>query len=432
MECVTLIDISSEDDLLIPSSSHVLGSETFSNLEAENIERVSNQMEQLSELSESPQQKCRSGRYSLRKSLAWDSEFFTGEGVLDHEELAIYNSTYSKAIGLKLPGIHEEFRKSVESTSTLGSESRALEKLEVDLLENLRTSSKRMLVASNQTPNNEQLKPDKPHPISLKKLDFSSQTKVASGNMQSKSSNKPTHMSSTTPLRTVNGKCSSSVMNKKIKNNSEKAFTEIMSKRQTTPALNKSKKDPAMAPRLIPSKESSLRTPQSVCKSLSALCSSSTRPAICSSDSSLSRLAILRSSSRNPTCSSSSFSSRTPLKSTRNRTGSANQICHSSLGKSALLLSKLSPCSSIDSFLSESSSQASTSTKHSNSLKASIGGSSSSSSIAVCASQKSGGLRPHSFTGNHSKIPSKFDLDTKGTTKLGLRMPAEATNRLLR
>lgn len=157
-------------------------------------------MEQLCELSESPQQKRGSDRYSLRKSLAWDSEFFTSEGephgqlivlillkesmvkcisqsllgfligVLNPEELAIYNSTYSKAIGLKLPEIHEELRKSAESTSTLDGGSQAFENFEVHFYENLRASGKRVLVESNQTANmehfckaKEQRKPDKPH-----------------------------------------------------------------------------------------------------------------------------------------------------------------------------------------------------------------------------------------------------------------------------
>ncbi|KAI0526860.1 hypothetical protein KFK09_002452 [Dendrobium nobile] len=367
-------------------------------------------MEQLSELSESPQKKCgRSDRYSLRKSLAWDSEFFTGEGVLNPEELAFINSTYSKAVGIKLPGIHEELRQSAESTSTLDSESRALDNLEVRLFENLRASSKISLAESNQTANmepsgkaKEQRKLDKPHLRSLKKLDISSQTKVAARNGQSRTSNKPPEISSTTPLRAMHGKSSSSVANKQIKSNRGNILSGTTAKR------------------------SSLRTPQSGFKLLSASFSSASRSASTSSDSTSSCLGIMRNSTRNTVRSSSSFSSKTLSKTTRCRTESTNQISNSGLVESTLLLSKFSPSSSIDSFPSESSSQTSTSTNHSNLIKAKCG-LSSSPGIPVStengASQKSGGALSQSFTGNHSKIILKFDSDTKGTTSLGLRMP---------
>lgn len=58
-----------------------------------------------------------SGKCNLRKSLAWDSAFFTSAGVLEPEELSIINS------GLNLPPIEEDIRKSADSsTSTLASD----------------------------------------------------------------------------------------------------------------------------------------------------------------------------------------------------------------------------------------------------------------------------------------------------------------------
>ncbi|KAJ6843071.1 uncharacterized protein M6B38_300000 [Iris pallida] len=79
-------------------------------------------------------------KINLRKSLAWDRAFFTSQGVLETEELGIVNSTFGKAHGRKLAGIQEGLRKSSESTSTMDSESYALESLEVGLLDNVRAS----------------------------------------------------------------------------------------------------------------------------------------------------------------------------------------------------------------------------------------------------------------------------------------------------
>ncbi|PWZ39247.1 Monothiol glutaredoxin-S11 [Zea mays] len=68
------------------------------------------------------------------------------EGVLDTEELAIVNSTFRKAKGSRLPGIIEETRRSGESTtSTLESETWAMESLETELFDNVRASIQRSL-----------------------------------------------------------------------------------------------------------------------------------------------------------------------------------------------------------------------------------------------------------------------------------------------
>ncbi|XP_020679497.2 uncharacterized serine-rich protein C11G7.01 [Dendrobium catenatum] len=251
-------------------------------------------------------------------------------------------------------------------------------------------------------------------------------SEVAARFVQSRTSNKPPEISSTTPLRAMHGKSSSSVANKQIKSNRGNILSGTTAKQQAGPALNKANNDPSMASRSIPSKQSSLRTPQSGFKLVSASFSSASRPASTSSDSASSCLGIMRNSSRNTVRSSSSFSNKTVSNSIRCRTRSTNQISNSGLVESTLLLSKFSPSSSIDSFPSESSSQTSTSTNHSNLIKAKCGLSSSPGmpvSTENGASQKSGGALSQSFTGNHSKITLKFDSDTKGTTSLGLRMP---------
>ncbi|CAL9771324.1 unnamed protein product [Musa acuminata subsp. burmannicoides] len=145
MERLSLIDVASEDDLLTSSpcdgfigqiSPVIVGSE-----ESGNQVKINKQIEQALDLSESPEyNKTKTGKCNLRKSLAWDSAFFTSEGVLNHEELAIVNSTFKKTQACSLPIILEDARKSTESTSTLDNESWALENLEVDLFENVRAS----------------------------------------------------------------------------------------------------------------------------------------------------------------------------------------------------------------------------------------------------------------------------------------------------
>ncbi|VAH13451.1 unnamed protein product [Triticum turgidum subsp. durum] len=91
---------------------------------------------------------------NLRKSLAWDKAFFTSEGVLDTEELGIVNSTFRKSQGSRLlPGIAEEMRRSMESTtSSLESESFVLESLETELFDDVRASIQRTLGKPDKAP----------------------------------------------------------------------------------------------------------------------------------------------------------------------------------------------------------------------------------------------------------------------------------------
>ncbi|KAK3125131.1 hypothetical protein QOZ80_7BG0600560 [Eleusine coracana subsp. coracana] len=103
------------------------------------------------ERAESPKQRKAKTGVNLRKSLAWDSAFFTSEGVLDTEELAIVNSTFRKTQGSRLPGITEESRRSGESTtSTLESESWVMESIETELFDNVRASIQRSLGKPNK------------------------------------------------------------------------------------------------------------------------------------------------------------------------------------------------------------------------------------------------------------------------------------------
>ncbi|PWZ10261.1 Monothiol glutaredoxin-S11 [Zea mays] len=74
------------------------------------------------------------------------SQFVAQLGVLDTEELAIVNSTFRKAQGSRLSGIIEETRRSGESTtSTLESETWAMESLETELFDNVCASIQKSL-----------------------------------------------------------------------------------------------------------------------------------------------------------------------------------------------------------------------------------------------------------------------------------------------
>lgn len=49
----------------------------------ENLVKMNKQWEPIPEMSESPEQKrAKSGKVNLRKSLAWDTAFFTSEGTI--------------------------------------------------------------------------------------------------------------------------------------------------------------------------------------------------------------------------------------------------------------------------------------------------------------------------------------------------------------
>lgn len=81
----------------------------------------------------------KNGKYNLRKSLAWDTAFFTSDGVLDSEELSSMIAV-DKGQKQMLPGIQEEVHRSTDSISTLESEALTLESVEADLFEDIRAS----------------------------------------------------------------------------------------------------------------------------------------------------------------------------------------------------------------------------------------------------------------------------------------------------
>ncbi|PON58520.1 hypothetical protein PanWU01x14_165510 [Parasponia andersonii] len=91
-----------------------------------------------------PEVTSRVDKCDLRKSLAWDSAFFTNAGVLDPEELSLINEGF-KNLETHLPGIEEDVLRSTESNFSLDSGTSSLTSLEIDLFEDLRTSTNKSI-----------------------------------------------------------------------------------------------------------------------------------------------------------------------------------------------------------------------------------------------------------------------------------------------
>ncbi|KAL3586043.1 hypothetical protein D5086_012910 [Populus alba] len=152
---LSLIDVSFEDDCLYNSPSHdfhvrfsdtKIGAENnLGFAEANNTQSVLDSFDG-GELgpdpikSMEPERVKKNTKYNLRKSLAWNSAFFTSAGVLEPEEL-------SSMIGCEkhmLPGIEEDIHTSSDSISTLASDNLTLVNLEeADLFGDIRASIQR-------------------------------------------------------------------------------------------------------------------------------------------------------------------------------------------------------------------------------------------------------------------------------------------------
>ncbi|KAI7997090.1 hypothetical protein LOK49_LG10G01817 [Camellia lanceoleosa] len=156
---LNLVDVSSENDTLIDLQSTENQNNNVSPglLEAVNVEKtvdttdVSGDMELLPQSYEplEPERMGKIGKCNLRKSLAWDTAFFTSAGVLDHDELSSMIKGVGKGGKYFLPGIEEDIHRSTDSISTLESGSLTLESLEGDLFEDVRASIQKSSKASN-------------------------------------------------------------------------------------------------------------------------------------------------------------------------------------------------------------------------------------------------------------------------------------------
>ncbi|KAJ6690395.1 hypothetical protein OIU85_006640 [Salix viminalis] len=82
------------------------------------------------------------------RSLTWDNAFFTSSGVLNAEELSLVNGGFRLSQGHTLPGIVEVWR-SAESNSTRYADAYSLASLEIDLFDNMRSSMQKSNDASS-------------------------------------------------------------------------------------------------------------------------------------------------------------------------------------------------------------------------------------------------------------------------------------------
>ncbi|VVB05998.1 unnamed protein product [Arabis nemorensis] len=96
-----------------------------------------------------PQKVMKSGKYNLRKSLAWDNAFFTSAGVLEPEELSSMMESNHKSGRKALPTIEEDINRSTESISTFQSDCTVENSQEFVLFEDVRASIQRSAKASD-------------------------------------------------------------------------------------------------------------------------------------------------------------------------------------------------------------------------------------------------------------------------------------------
>ncbi|KAL3569455.1 hypothetical protein D5086_029345 [Populus alba] len=185
---LSLIDVSFEDDCLYSSPSHdfhVRFSDAAKTEAKSNLGFTDANLTQFDggEVGAEPVESVEADRvkkknkYNLRKSIAWDSAFFTSAGVLEPEEL----STMIGSGKHMLPGIEEDIHKSTDSISTLASDNLTLENLEADLFGDIRASIQRSTKGSdvaNSTSKVVSPETENASIPSLEKADVASQNKL--------------------------------------------------------------------------------------------------------------------------------------------------------------------------------------------------------------------------------------------------------------
>ncbi|XP_021666887.2 uncharacterized protein LOC110655027 isoform X2 [Hevea brasiliensis] len=158
---LSLIDVSFEDDCLYNSPSRDPQLPHFSENQTEHITvhlvgvrapEDSNEGDEqvIQPLESAEQEKTRKNeKYNLRKSLAWDSAFFTSAGVLEPEELStMIGGTEKGGKNHILPGIEEDIHRSTDSMSSFATDNSTLGTLEDDLFGDIRASIQKSSKAS--------------------------------------------------------------------------------------------------------------------------------------------------------------------------------------------------------------------------------------------------------------------------------------------
>ncbi|XP_076889396.1 uncharacterized protein LOC143540137 [Bidens hawaiensis] len=134
-----------------PGPVEEMGFEQTGIVETEAEKSTSEDFEEMPTLIETPEpEKPRNNaKFNLRKSLAWDSAFFTSDGVLDADELSTMIEVGEKSVKHQLPGIEEEVYKSMDSISTFESDNLSLDCLEAELFEDIRASIQKSNKSTN-------------------------------------------------------------------------------------------------------------------------------------------------------------------------------------------------------------------------------------------------------------------------------------------
>lgn len=336
----------------------------------------------------------KNGKCNLRKSLAWDSAFFTNDGVLDAEELSFISNGMRKAAPSTLPGIQEDVRRSAESSSTFNStldgDSLTRESFEVDFFEDVRASIQRSSKLPNVANANSKVIPGVSAP---KKAELAGRNKmkpVVASKRQSVNAKEAIVRPRVTQLAARSGEPISSSLKPpkiagranpisaaptkkttfapsrvKIDNNTQKTAS-VTGKGQTAAVLKKpSLLSSSVTSRLAPSPKSSSDSPPTTKMKPSASCSSFTTSGSTSSDSTAkSPLKSLRSKPDSKNVAPVSKPTlKNPLRiSSKARTDPENSRLTAYLNSipKPKLPSNISPSSSIDGWSTESSSSTST------------------------------------------------------------------------
>ncbi|MFS7990159.1 hypothetical protein Hanom_Chr11g01055471 [Helianthus anomalus] len=160
-------------------------------IETEANKSTGEEIEEMPKLIETlePEKLRKNGKFNLRKSLAWDSAFFTSDGVLDADELTTIIEGGDKRLKNCLPGIEEEVYRSMESISTLESDNLSLDCLEAELFEDIRAS----IQNSNKLSNKSSAKKDSQPKVTNtpKKVDLYSGKRLGARTKDNKTSSIP-------------------------------------------------------------------------------------------------------------------------------------------------------------------------------------------------------------------------------------------------
>ncbi|XP_023766632.1 uncharacterized protein LOC111915193 [Lactuca sativa] len=151
LEADKTIEIAQPSEQIEEMANLKLGTTELDADKTADMAHTSEQIEEIPKLIETqePKRIGKNTKFNLRKSLAWDSAFFTSDGVLDADELSTMIERGEKGMKNQLPGIEEEVYRSMESISTLESDSLTLECLEAELFEDIRASIQKSNTKSN-------------------------------------------------------------------------------------------------------------------------------------------------------------------------------------------------------------------------------------------------------------------------------------------